>query len=291
MPVKGDGVTPAKLFPKCVKVKWFKGVALNSVGLTGPGAEALFQMGRWQEITEPFLFSFMSVAKDPAERLHELKAYCALLKNYELVLKAPFGLQINFSCPNTGLDPAILAQEVGGALADARLILGEKTPIMPKFNAVTPPEVVKSIQGHCDAVCISNTIPWGKLPDKINWHRLFNLPCDEGASLAWDDDPRMLSPLADLGGGGLSGAPLLPIIADWIRRARDIGVDLPINAGGGIMCVNDIHKLIGAGISFHRDSIFLGSVAFLRPWRVRGLIKRAHRLQKIANGSDCYVAG
>jgi dihydroorotate dehydrogenase len=300
MPVKKDGVTPAKLFPKCVKVKFFKGIALNSVGLTGPGAEALFKMGEWQQLTSPFLFSFMSVAKDKAERRHELKQYCALLKRYELVMRAPFGLQINFSCPNTDLDPTVLIHEVGAALADARMILGEKIPIMPKFNAVTPPEVVKGIQGFCDAVCVSNTIPWGKLPEKIDWKGLWGtqtvyeqLRNPEMGGTTVDRYPveKLVSPLADLGGGGLSGSPLLPIVADWVREARDIGVNIPINAGGGIMHVNDIRELVRAGIVFGRDSIFLGSVAFLRPWRVRGLIKRAHRLHNIAvPGSDCYVA-
>ena len=56
MPLKDDGITPKELKPKCVKVKLFKGVALNAVGLSGPGAIALFEDGRWQKRTRPFFY-------------------------------------------------------------------------------------------------------------------------------------------------------------------------------------------------------------------------------------------
>ena len=105
----------------------------------------------------------------------------------------------------------------------------------------------------CDAVCVSNTIPWGQLPEHIDWEDLF------GTSE---------SPLAHLGGGGLSGVPLLPLLVNWIKRARQVGLKKPLNAGGGILSKGNGDKVIDAGA----ESLFIGSVAFLRPWRVRGIV-------------------
>ena len=46
-----------RLLPKCIVVKMRKGVVLNSVGLSGPGAEALFMMGGLQRRMRPFFLS------------------------------------------------------------------------------------------------------------------------------------------------------------------------------------------------------------------------------------------
>ncbi|HYE59872.1 MAG TPA: hypothetical protein VEA18_01670, partial [Candidatus Kapabacteria bacterium] len=43
MPLKKDGITPRDLFPSCIKVYPRKGIALNAVGLSGHGAEALLK--------------------------------------------------------------------------------------------------------------------------------------------------------------------------------------------------------------------------------------------------------
>ena len=140
-------------------------------------------------------------------------------------------------------------------------------PLIPKFNVLLPPERAVEIANnkYCDAICVSNTIPWGELPDKINWVRLFN---------------RSKSPLARRFGenvkGGLSGKPLLPLVHEWVCKARDAGMYKPINAGGGILHPDDVEYLRAAGAS----SVFVGSVVMLRPWRVRSIIRRAHQVFK-----------
>ncbi len=63
-----DGVTPKELLPKCIVVKPFKGVVLNSVGLSGPGAAVILEA--WGKAPEalpagPKMLSFMSVAATP----------------------------------------------------------------------------------------------------------------------------------------------------------------------------------------------------------------------------------
>jgi dihydroorotate dehydrogenase len=112
----------------------------------------------------------------------------------------------------------------------------------------------------CDGICISNTIPWAALPSVgINRRALFGT--DE-------------SPLERYGGGGLSGAPLLPLVAHWVYRARCVGITKHINAGGGILHPDNLDNLKTLGA----DSVSLGSIAILRPWRLQATIRRAHQL-------------
>lgn len=260
--MKKDGVTPQELFPKCVKVDFRKEIILNAVGLSGPGAKALFETGQWQKRTKPFFVSFMSVAPTPEERILETHGFVELFAEY-LPKHAPVGLQINFSCPNVGLDTSCLVGEAKAGLEIAS-VLG--VPLMPKFNILAEVNAVKEISKHpaCDAVCVSNTIPWDKLPEVgIDRKKLFGTD---------------ISPLAEFGGGGLSGAPLLPLVVDWLKIAT-MAIRKPINAGGGILSAKDVDSVYCAGA----NSIFVGSVATLHPRRVQEIIRRAHQLFRKEN--------
>ncbi len=261
MPRKKDGITPKEFMPTCIVVKPFKGVALNAVGLSGSGAFALLKSGRWQKIREPFLISFMAVGKTPEERVDEACSFASLLRYHMAVCEAPFGVEVNFSCPNVGLPWEALAKEIRLSLNHFATLL---VPVIPKLNALVPIKLALEIEQHpaCDAIVMSNTIPWGKLPKKINWKKLFGSD---------------VSPLADLGGGGLSGAPLLPIVCDWIEAARGAGFKKPIVGCGGILSCEDADAMLDAGA----EAIELGSISFLRPWRVAGIIRHVNdRLAK-----------
>ncbi len=206
MPLKAD-FTPQERFPKCIVIKPLKGVALNSVGLSGPGAAALFEKGLWQQRRNPFFISFMSVAESPAGRIVELRQFVTLFTRYLPAFNAPVGLQINYSCPNVGLH----AKELIGEVEEGLTIASElDIPLVPKFNLTLPVAIACRVAAHpaCDAICVSNTIPWGQLPRNIDWTYLFGTA---------------KSPLAHLGGGGLSGKPLLPLLLEWIRLARKAG--------------------------------------------------------------------
>jgi len=273
MPIDGNG-DPLELCPDCIIAKPAKGVVLNAVGLSGPGAKALLETGRWQERKEAFFISFMPVGKTKSERKTEVFEFLRMLSRYRKNFKAPVGLQINYSCPNVGshhtkkemYDSEFLS-EVFATMADAHDIF--HLPTMAKFNILTPVEFAKELckYSFCDAICVSNTIPWGALPNAIDWKGIF------GANE---------SPLASYGGGGLSGKPLLPLVADWVRKAREAGIVKPINAGGGILSEEDAKILYEAGAS----SVFIGSAAILRPWRVEEIIGYANALfgQKGENG-------
>lgn len=257
MPLETNGNMPTEFKPDCIRVYPWKGVVLNAVGLSGPGANLLLMIGIWQVIAKPFLLSFMSTADNATARLDELRTFVELLANTQGEFLGPgFGLQINFSCPNVGLKLKELSGEVTAALDIAATL---DIPLIPKFNATLPIEQALTIGSHpaCHAISISNTIPWGQMPDAINWKALFGTET---------------SPLAKFGGGGLSGKPLLPIVRGWIKNARLAGFTKPIMGGGGILSKGDADAMLGAGAS----AIELGSVSLLRPWRVQGIINHVN---------------
>ena len=242
---------PLEIVPGCIVVKPFAGVVLNAVGLSGPGAFALFD--RWRGRRERYVISIMSVAQTAGERLGEARNLIGLVEPL-MGLNDRAALQINFSCPNVGLDVAHLIDEIVAVLEHTAR-RGIRT--MVKLSAVTPPQgVVEMLEAHpgCDALVMSNTIPWGRLPDRIDWAGLFG---------------STTSPLVRYGGGGLSGKPLLPIVTQWIRQARAAGFTKPIVGGGGILSVADANAMLDAGAS----TIELGSVSILRPWRVQDIIR------------------
>jgi len=253
------GLHPVEKMPECIKVYPWKGVALNAVGLSGPGAEALLQSGIWQAQMKPFFLSFMSIEKTATERMSELFRFVGLLAKY-LPFQVPVALQMNFSCPNVGLNPRKLISEIREGLTVAGTL---GIPLVPKVNVTFPHDVIMSLLtcNDLDAICVSNTIPWGH--ESIDWQKLFGTT---------------VSPLAHFGGGGLSGKPLLPLVVEWIRRLRQMGFSKPIIGGGGILSVADADSMIEAGA----DAVELGSVAMLRPWRVRGIVR--HVNHKMGNG-------
>ena len=263
MPLARDGYSQGSMFPDCIVVKFWKGAMLNAVGLSGPGARSLFACGRWQERTEPFMLSFMSVEETAEQRIRELELFVAILNHHikHGRLRVPVALQMNFSCPNVGLDPSELVDEVELALSIASRL---EIPLVPKFNLMIDPKVAARISYNsaCDAICCSNTVPFGELGHEISWVSLFNT-----------SDPD-LSPLAEYGGGGLSGAPIFGSLVRWVADARKAHLNKPIMAGGGIMSAEDVLVLKNVGAS----SVFIGSVVNLRPWRVQSIIKTANKV-------------
>ncbi len=254
---------PLALLPDCIVVKARKGVVLNSVGLSGPGLHALVDRWKQEPPGTPWIVSVMSVAGTSEGRLEETRSILAGLRPLFTTLwqgqiaRLHIGLQINFSCPNAGLDTSHLVTEVMKVLDESQHL---NVATQVKLNALVSVDAAHLMSAHpgCDAIVISNTIPWGQLPDRIDWVGLFGTET---------------SPIAQYGGGGLSGKPLLPIVTDWIRTARAAGITKPIVGGGGILSKEDADQMLDAGAS----AIELGSVAILRPWRIQGIIDHVNK--------------
>jgi len=256
MPLTED-YKPKQLVPSCVKVKMIDGLMLNSVGLSNPGLEAFLKTGKWQQRTKPFFISMTSLAESPQKRIDEIKKMTDLLGKHQHEFQAPFGIQINLSCPNTGHDPKELIGESSAALD---VLSNLNAPLMPKYSiAAAPIPAIMELEKHpqCDAICVSNTISFGS--PQIDWKKTWGTTT---------------SPLAHLGGGGISGKVLKPLVCEWIKNIRAAGFTKPIHGGGGIMSQDDVDDFHRAGAS----SIFIGSVATLRPWRVSGIIRHANEL-------------
>ena len=253
-----DRFRPKQLFPSCVIVQPFQGSVVNAVGLSNPGLKALLATSKWQRLAKPFMISITSVADSQHERLDEYRQMVEMLGGALEDFRAPFGVQVNLSCPNTDLPPKQLIHESVEVLN----IVGELgVPVVPKYSISSAPiAAIVELDGHehCQAISVSNSIPFGW--SGIDWTK------------AWGGT---ISPLAHLGGGGLSGAPLLSVVRNYIAQLRQAGYAGHINGGGGILQPRDCDVLREAGAS----SISLGSIAIVRPWRVAKTIAYARSLQ------------
>ena len=129
-----------------------------------------------------------------------------------------------------------------------------------KINVLADVEDVKRITNHptCSGIIVSNTLPWSAVPTWMQY--LFF-----GSTT---------SPLAHLGGGGLSGWPLRRRVCTWIRAARNAGITTHINAGGGIFGPFGVWSVWKAGA----DSVSLATIAAVRPWMLGPTVKFAHWL-------------
>ncbi|MBM3272263.1 hypothetical protein FJY94_03250 [Candidatus Kaiserbacteria bacterium] len=255
---------PQEWFPRCIWVSWRRRIVLNVVGLTNPGAEVLLRYD------QPVVISFMSVAKTSADRLEEARAFVEWLMRWRAAHPGVvIVLQFNFSCPNAGHDPTELLHE---ALVALGIVEELDIPVMAKINVLAPIEMIREIAEHraCDALVLSNSVPFGQNPvdlkHQIDWRRYF---------------PDGASPLTKRGfasPGGLSGEPLLLLVAERLEQIRDAGIDIPICAGGGILKPDDVDLLVGAGLRREVDAVAMASVALLAPWNIQPIIHRAHKL-------------
>ena len=261
MPMRKDGVTPKELFPRCIYVrKALGGHILNSVGLSGPGAEALVAEGSWQIWPHPFVISFMAVGDTHDKRMWECRMFAALIARTEF--RSKFAIEINVSCPNVGLDHAELVGEVTEMLG---IFAGLGVPLIVNVNLLFPVTAAAEISKHpaCAAVSQSNSIPWGAFPEKIPWKKLFGSD---------------VSPLERRGfkPGGYSGPYAFPIMVDWIRKAREARYDTRwLIVGGGIQSVEDAEYAVRFGDPIIMG-IKLGIVGIVRPWRVQPIIRHVN---------------
>lgn len=250
MPLKEDGITPKERRPVCIVLgiwQFIWGVMLNAVGLSNIGIGPLIGKGLWQKITEPLMISVMAISGSARNRVAEIRLIVIHLSRLIPTLKVPVAIQLNRSCPNVKHKVARdeFVEETWDSLT-ALEPLG--VPIFVKINTLTSVDDAKRIALHsaCSGFIVSNTLPWDAIP---KWMRILFFGSTR-------------SPLAHLGGGGLSGWPIRRLVCAWIRDARKAGITKHINAGGGIFGPYGVWRVKRAGA----DSISLGTIATVRPW-------------------------
>lgn len=256
------GYRPLRLFPDCVYVDPIRGITLNSVGLSGPGIAKLIEIGEWVPNRGPFLISWMPIGLTPEDQKAEAREFVRLLKPaLGFFLADTVGIQLNVSCPNVGADLSVITEKAEMLLS----ILAElELPVVVKLNLLVTPSAASRIAKHpaCSGLCIANTAPFRTVLTRGEWVAYF----PHGSPLRKRNE--------SYGDGGLSGPPLFPFVCEWIEEFRRIDSATYVNAGGGVWHAHNVDTLKKVGA----NSIFIGTVAMLRPWRVKGIIERAHHV-------------
>lgn len=261
LPLRADGYRMRGLFPWCILLHWLSSHILNAVKLSGPGFQALLDKGFWQRRNDQWILSFMAVGTIMGERIHEYREFVSLLKARlpELLKEgAQIVLQLNFGCPNTENPLETLRGEIIECLEIAR---ETGLPLMANFNAFVPAELLLELErsGLVDCIWIANTVPYDK--DRLG-EIIFGYEVSPMRQRGSDVD------------GGISGPLCFHYTVEAVRSAREIGVTLPIIAGNGVQSIGAVKVLREAGAS----AIEIATVAILRPWRVRRIVKYANRI-------------
>jgi dihydroorotate dehydrogenase len=223
----------------------------------------MLELEKWQDRGEPFQISIALDGATLEEQLAEAREICKLLHEYMPPGNIfPYAIQLNFSCPNTGHKQIEGENDIIAILK----LFKEMLPgvvLIPKFAFTVAPETISRLQPYCDAFCIGNTIPFGQIEDQVDWQKLFK----GGISPLIK---QLMKYVKGIFPGGLSGAPLFPVLVNWLERMEAHDPNVVIIAGGGIMKKKHIDRLRGFCIV---KAIALGSVAITRPWRLQSLIK------------------
>lgn len=252
---------PKEFFPRSIAINPFLCCSVNAIGLANPGLQTLLNLGIWQSWEKPFFLSLMAVADTVKERLSEWEQMIKILLEYKKEFVAPFAIQINLSCPNIGHNPDLFINESEQIFNICKKL---QMPQVPKFNALQiSAEIGARIGNHneCDALLISNTLPWKELP---LWVRIvsFGTPF---SPLLWRGIKQ---------DGGYSGPFLRENVKKRIRELREYGFKKSIIACGNIVKLTHVNQMRNVGA----NAIEFATVAMTRPWRVQGIIQHANKI-------------
>ncbi len=265
MPLIKGTTTPREIKPKSIYVNFWRGYTVNNVSLSGPGFLELLRRNTFYEFSKkPWMLSFMTVGSTLFEKENEMREFVNLVRMYQYDL-GRFAIQLNVSCPNTGHDVQKNFLEETEYLVS--ILADLDVPIVLKVNCEIPGNVISALDKNksIDAFCVSNTIPWDNISDK---DKLKYFGRTESPLLKHQEFFNVK------GNGGVSGKYLFPRVKQWILYARHVGVKKPIIAGGGILSCKDVKSLFDAGA----NAISPGTVAILRPWRLKAIIRTANKM-------------
>jgi len=192
---------------------------LNAYGLTNPGVEAIAP-----KIARAIAKGFKVIPSFYPQFIHgqakAIEETGQAIEIYHHYMEFSFWvLELNFSCPNS-------AEKIKENMADAVALIKDikqKYPwlcLIAKISFVHPQSFAQElVSAGVDIIHAINTIP----------HDLVY--------------PDARSPLADLGGGGVSGGPIFRQAYEYNKRLREtLPQSVPMIMGGGVSDVSDAEK-------------------------------------------------
>lgn len=215
-------------------VRLLHGGTVNAVGLTNPGIDGWIR-SIYPQIEKSKLHFICSIA---GEDLQEFMEMAIRLKSCT-ALKA---LEINASCPNS---PSELVRNSQAVIDTAKAIkYVAPWPLILKLSYTHDYlPIAKALEGVVEAISI-NSVPWSAV------------------------FPEKKSPLAKLGGGGVSGKVVQKYT--W-EMAKDLAAQTKIPViGASVWEYEDIQKLFDLGAK----AIAFGSIFLRYPWRPTRFVKR-----------------
>jgi dihydroorotate dehydrogenase len=168
---------------RCVRL--IRGGTVNAVGLTNPGIDW------WIRACYPRMrrMGLQTIVSVYPESVEEAQAFAQKLRGLQIA-----GVELNASCPNVAHCEADTVQHVQ-AIAYSLREAGH--PLIVKVGYDQPyVAIAQAVEGIADAVHAINAVPW---------------------RLVFGERP---SPLARLGGGGVSGEPIRPFVREAVQQLR-----------------------------------------------------------------------
>lgn len=222
---------------RCVRL--LPGGVVNAVGLTNPGIEW------WCREVGPKVDSkkislVASIFGEPGELVEMTR----ILNDFDLV-----GLEINASCPNTETDILLNTARVIASCEAVKK--NSRLPLILKISVTHDAErIAKEVGDFVEAFSI-NSVPW---------EIVF---------------PNYQSPLAKLGGSGVSGKIAQPFTWKLVRKLADL-TSVPA-IGPSVWDFDDLEKVRNLGAK----AVSFGSVFMYRPWRPTLYVRKEQKLKQL----------
>ncbi len=210
---------------------------VNAYGLTNPGFYNWSRKVGGESFRLNLIASLFSDSVSAPDELSSMAEQCGSL--------GVVGIEVNASCPNTQGDILDNSTKITKSCEAVKKVTS--LPLLLKLSVVHDiDEILPRVKGLVEAIDI-NSVPWRVI------------------------FPNKPSPLAHLGGGGVSGKIAQPYTWDFVRKLKD-KTDIPV-IGPSVWNYEDIEKLRGYGA----DAISFGSIFTRFPWRPTSYIKRDMR--------------
>ena len=215
---------------------------LNAYGLTNPGVMKVidrFQINKFQKskvsfdcLVIPSFYPEFSKGTDVAVAIKEITESIELMDE-----SVGFcAVELNFSCPNS---KEIVRKNIDDAIRCVKEVRKKFSwlNIIAKISIVHPYEFSQELERiGVNAIHSINTVPFGMVYlDKI-------------------------SPMANVGGGGVSGKPIFWQAYDYNKGLRE-KVKIPIIMGGGVTDLASVREYFAIGA----DAVSICTVALRQP--------------------------